>query len=207
METHFKEDLFMSFDIEADGPTPMVNNLLSIGIVGITMDKEIVFTYEANIEPLASHVPDEKCMQTFWLKPEQKLAWDRLQVNKRNYVTVFEELGSQLKELNATYNLRFVAFPACFDWMFLKCYYELAKANSESKERFHDIGFLCECASTLWDVYKEKNNLTSTTFAGDLFKRWGEFDEKTNHMALSDAIVQGKFYVTLLKQLNIKLFE
>ena len=64
-----KEKLFLSFDIESDGPTPMTNNLLSIGIIGITMDEKIIFEYEANIEPLVTHVQDNQCMQTFWLKP------------------------------------------------------------------------------------------------------------------------------------------
>jgi hypothetical protein len=200
--TNNKEKLFLSFDIESDGPTPIVNNLLSIGIVGINMDEEIVFEYQANIEPLATHIQDTQCMQTFWLKPEQKIAWDFIQENKRNYIVVFEELGQKLKELSHKYNLKFVAHPACFDWMFFKCYYELAKSNSQDKECFYDIGYSCECSSTLWNYYKKSNKLTSIQ-ADQLFKYLGEFDESLNHMALSDAKVQGKFYVKLLKKLTI----
>ena len=197
-----KEKLFLSFDIESDGPTPIINNLLSIGIVGITLDEKIVFEYEANIEPLESHTQDTTCMQTFWLKPEQKTAWERLQMNRRNYISVFEDLGVKLKELDSKYKLKFVAHPACFDWMFLKCYYELARTNSQNKECFYDIGYQCECSSTLWNLYKQLNKLNSTQ-ANELFKYLGEFDETSNHMALSDALVQGKFYVKLLKKLTI----
>lgn len=74
--TDNKEKLFLSFDVETDGPTAIINNLLSIGIVGITMDEKIIFEYEANIEPLETHTQDIKCMETFWLKPEQKKSWD-----------------------------------------------------------------------------------------------------------------------------------
>jgi hypothetical protein len=200
--TDNKEKIFLSFDIESDGPTPMINNLLSIGIVGITIDEKIVFEYEANIEPLATHVQDNQCMQTFWLKSEQKLAWEHLQTNRRNYIEVFEELGLKLKELDSKYKLKFVAHPACFDWMFVKCYYELAKSNSHDKGCFYDIGYQCECASTLWNCYKQSNKLSSQQ-ANKLFKEWGEFDENSNHMALSDATVQGKFYIKLLNIMTI----
>lgn len=199
--TNNRENLYLSFDIESDGPTPIVNNLLSIGVVGITIQEEIVFQFQANIEPLESHIEDLECMESFWLKPEQKEALEFLQTNKRNYIEVFEELGLKLKELNKNYKLKFVAHPACFDWMFFKCYYELAKTNSKNKNNFYDIGYHCSCSSTLWDLYK-KNNKLKALEANKLFKYLGEFDEKNNHMALSDAIVQGKFYVKLLKMMT-----
>lgn len=199
---NIKEKLFLSFDVETDGPTPIVNNLLSIGIVGITMNGEIIFEYEANIEPLETHIQDIKCMETFWLKPEQKNSWDYLKINRRNYIDVFEELGLKLKELDSMYELKFVAHPACFDWMFLKCYYELAKTNSHNEKSFFEIGYKCECSSTLWNYYKHTNKLNSNQ-ANELFKVLGVFDENSNHMALSDAKVQGRFYVGLLKKLTI----
>jgi hypothetical protein len=40
----------------------MVNNLLSIGMIGITMDEQIVFEYEANIDQFDLHVQDTQCM-------------------------------------------------------------------------------------------------------------------------------------------------
>lgn len=196
-----KEKLFLSFDIESDGPTPMLNNLISIGIVGITLDEKIIFEYATNIEPLPTHIQDLHTMQTFWLKPEQKLAWDYLHINKRNYIEVFEDLGVKLKKLSNKYILKFVAHPACFDWMFLKSYYELAKSNSKNKEYFYDIGYNCLCSSTLWNIYKQINNLSSNQ-ANKLFKEWGEFDEDSNHIAISDARVQGKCYVKLLKKMT-----
>ena len=85
--------------------------------------------------------------------------------------------------------------------MFFKCYYELAKSCSLNKECFYDIGYNCLCSSTLWDCYKQINKLSSTQ-ANKLFKKWGEFDENTNHIAISDARVQGKFYVKLLNKMT-----
>ena len=45
--------------------------------------------------------------------------------------------------------------------MFFKCYYELAKSNSQDKGCFYDIGYQCECSSTLWNYYKQSNKLSS----------------------------------------------
>lgn len=193
-----KPILYLSFDIEADGSVPIINNLLSIGICGIDINEKIIFEYEANIEPLESHVQETKCMEEFWLKPEQKEAWDYLHTNRRNYIEVFENLGLELKNLAQTYKLKFVAHPACFDWMFFKSYYELAKSNSENKESFYDIGYQCLCSSTLWDYYKNFNKLTSIE-ANKLFNELGEFDPEQNHKASADAKVQGKFFIKLNK--------
>jgi hypothetical protein len=126
---------------------------------------------------------------------------EKLQINKCNYIDVFEDLGFKLKELSKSYQLKFVAHPACFDWMFFKCYYELAKSNSPDKECFYDIGYQCICSSTLWDYYKKVNKLSSKE-ANKLYKIMEKFDAKSNHIAISDATLQGKFYISLLKKMN-----
>lgn len=195
-----KTVLYLSFDIESDGPTPILNNLLSIGICGITLQEEIIFEFEKNIESLPNHFPDDECMKNFWLKPEQKKAFEYLQTNRHNYIEVFENLGLELKKLAEKYELVFVAYPSCFDWMFFKCYYELAKSNSKNKTNFYDISYKCECSSTLFDYYIKNNNLSSSE-SKKLFKHLGEVDPSSNHMALQDAIVQGKLYVKLLKKM------
>lgn len=196
-----KQTLYLSFDVETDGPSPLVNNLLSIGIVGFEENTGTeVFEFNTNIFPLPTHTPDTKCMETFWLKPQQKEAWEYLQTDRKNYITVFEDLTYKLFVLSNKYELVWIAYPACFDWMFLKSYYELAKSNSINKKDFYDIGYECVCISSLFDWYKKINNITSSQ-ASQLFNELGEFDSKTNHFASADARVQGKFYIGLLKKM------
>jgi len=196
-----KQILYLSFDVETDGPSPLVNNLLSIGIVGFEENTGTeVFEFETNIIPLPTHTPDIKCLETFWLKPEQKEAWDYLKINKKNYIQVFEDLSCKLSILSNKYKIVWIAQPACFDWMFLKSYYELAKSNSTNKKDFYDIGYRCVCVSTLFDWYKKVHNLNSSQ-SFKLFNELGEFDAKTNHRALADARVQGKFYLGLVKKM------
>ena len=179
----------------------MLNNLLSIGIVGLEAESgKIVFEFEANIKPLDNHVQDIQCMKSFWLKPKQQKAWNYLQTNQKPYTQIFEELSLALNNLALYYKIEFVAYPACFDWMFFKCYYELAKSTSTNKESFYDIGYECLCISTLWDNYKKSHNINSNE-ANKMFRDLGEFNENVNHYAIEDARVQGKFYYKLLNMI------
>ena len=196
-----KQILYLSFDVETDGPSPLVNNLLSIGIVGFEENTgSEVFEFQANIIPLPTHTPDAQCMETFWLKPEQKEAWDYLNTNKRDYIDIFEDLSCKLTVLSNKYKLVWIAHPACFDWMFFKSYYDLAKSNSLNKKDFYDIGYQCVCISTLFNWYRKTHNLNSSQ-SFQLFNELGEFDVKTNHRASADARVQGKFYIGLKKKM------
>lgn len=197
-----KKTLYLSFDVETDGPSPLVNNLLSIGIVGFEENTQIeVFEFETNIIPLPTHTPDTLCMETFWLKPEQKEAWNYLNTNQRNYIEVFEDLSKKLLVLSNTYKFVWIAYPSCFDWMFFKSYYDMAKSNSLNKNYFYDIGYECICISTLFDWYRKTHNLTSSQSL-QLFNELGEFNTKTNHRALADARVQGKLYLGLVKKMS-----
>lgn len=208
-----KSQLYLSFDVETDGPTPMINNLLSIGIVGLDVNYVIRYKFEANIEPFFTHVPDKKTMETFWLLPEQEKAWAYLQTNKQNYVFVFERIGRELKQLEAEYTLVFVAQPACFDWMFFKCYYENARANSDTPYDFYDIGYSCVCASTLWKNYKAVNNISSkesivlqkqmSTIPEQIL---ADFSNYCEHCAIYDALKQGFFFVSLLKNFGLNKY-
>lgn len=122
--TKIKPSLYLSFDIETDGDNPMLNSMISIGFCGMTDELSIVFEYQANIEPLEGHVQNHKCME-FW--ENNKNAWNATQINKRYYADVMVELSNHFTELNKLYNLKFIAMPSCFDWMFFKSYYELAQ--------------------------------------------------------------------------------
>jgi hypothetical protein len=198
-----KKTLYISFDIETDGPTPLVNNMLSIGLVGIDSNLEIHWTFESNIEPLEFHSPDSTCME-FWTKPENKTAYDHMFLNRLSYYDSMYKIGTELNTLSQKYNLIFVAQPACFDWMFFKSYYEYSKKmlSDTQIKNMYNLGFKCECISTLWTCYKKINKITNKE-GNKLYNNLGNLDASTEHMALSDAIVQGTFYVKLLKLLKI----
>jgi DNA polymerase III alpha subunit (gram-positive type) len=190
--------LFLSFDVETDGTNPSTNNLLSIGICGITKTKQIIFAFSENVYPLPTHIQNEQTMQ-FWNKPENANAWKALLENRKDYKTVFKTLSDSLRELAKTYKLVFVAHPSAFDWMFLKCYYEMAQ--HELNDAFFDIGYTCVCISTMWKTYVAIHKLNKTD-ATELEKQLSVLsgdNEGMEHVAIYDARNQGMFYVNLLE--------
>lgn len=198
-----KPNLYLSFDIESDGNNPMLNNMISIGFYGLDDNLTKIFEFEANIEKLEGHESDPECMTTFWNLPENQGAWDYLQQNKKKYIDVMAELSWHFKTLSETYKLIFVAHPSAFDWMYFKCYYELARQNLIQKDpslKMHNIGYSCECSSTLWNLYKRQNNLSSNA-ASKVYKEISEVDESKEHIAIEDARCQGIAYVKLRNNL------
>jgi hypothetical protein len=207
-----KKVAYLSFDIETDGPDPIHNNMISIGIYGIDDELNNIFSYQANIEELEGHVPDQKCMNTFWLKSAQQEAYEFLQTDKRNYMDVCVDLSDKFNELNKEYEIKFVAGPACFDWQFFHCYYQMAKkhVNVNISDTMYDIGYKCHCSSAIWDLYVKKNKLTNKE-AQSVWNRMGEVNPKKVHFALEDAKCQALVYIktkhALLKDDPIRSFS
>lgn len=180
--------LYLSFDIETDGNNPMLNNMISIGFCGMTDDLLRVFEYQANLEPLEGHVQDPICME-FWAK--NQIAWLATQTNKRFYVDVMKELSNHFTELSKKYNLKFIAMPSCFDWMFFKSYYEVSRDKN-----FYDIGFKCICISSYFDSYCDARNMRSKDKEA-LKLQLMEYNKNVDHFALEDAKCQAKLYIKI----------
>ncbi len=56
------QEIYISTDIEADGPIPGQNSMLSFGSAAYTKEKNLISTFEVNLECLegASVDPDTK---------------------------------------------------------------------------------------------------------------------------------------------------
>jgi len=176
----------ISIDVETDGPTPMKNNLLSIGLCGITNIGEEKFAVKYNIKSLEGHIADEQTMK-FWSGfPDM---WKAINTDPEDYKDVFLKISDELKILAKNYKIIFSAGPACFDWMFFKCYYELANNGT-----FYDIGFQCYCQSTTWNLLKKIKKISPEK--SNAFKEL--FTKDGLHDPLSDARNQAKFYNFIL---------
>ena len=193
-----KPILYLSFDIETDGSNPLCNNMLSLGIYGLDKDDKEIMTFYANFNELEGHTQDKKCMEDFWAY--NLIAWERTQQNKEDLCVIFERLSDILNNLTLEYKLEYLAMPACFDWMFLKSYYEYAKSNNENIT--YDIGFKCTCMSTLLKTYKIQQNMTSKQ-GNDFEQSLLPIDKSLIHDALYDAKIQGIRFVKLSRIMNL----
>ena len=57
--------LFAHFDIEADGPSPALNNMISIGVVFTNQKGDEVGNFLGDIEPLDGHAEDSATIKEF----------------------------------------------------------------------------------------------------------------------------------------------
>lgn len=178
---------FASFDIETDGNNPGQYSMRSIG-VAVFVEGELtpVDTFYAHIKPVFKDM-DPKC-KVFWSKHQAQ--WQHINTNMISIEECMSNLSIWLSDLSdrQRYNIKWVANPSNFDWMFLKCNYELYGPVPK-----YDIGFYCHDLSSLMRVYLKMHDINDkqafmARLAGDL---------KYTHNALDDALYQGVIYVQL----------
>src|SRR5262245_60404888 len=70
---YWMTEIYVSTDVEADGPIPGPNSMLSFGSAAYTASKNLLDTFTANLELLPGASPDLKTMEWWKTKPE---AWE-----------------------------------------------------------------------------------------------------------------------------------
>ena len=78
-----KKIIFLSVDVETDGPVPGLYSMLSIGLAAFNVHNEIIWEQEINLFPLEDASKDRKTME-WWQEEEQKEAWEHLLINQQN---------------------------------------------------------------------------------------------------------------------------
>ena len=179
------DEIYISTDIETDGPIPGPHSMLSFGSAAYTRDKRLLATFEANLELLPGASGDAKTMEWWATQPE---AWaaarERLQepaVAMARYVEWLAGLPGKPV---------FVAYPAGFDFMFV--YWYLVKFTGGSPFSFSALDMKTFAMALLGGDYREasKRNMP---------RHW--FDELPHtHKALDDAIEQGALFCNMLKE-------
>lgn len=190
MDPHMKwlngAEIYVSTDIEADGPIPGVNSMLSFASAAFSAGGELQSTFSANINLLDGAVQDKKTME-FWDKNKAAYEATRFETiapfnAMHAYVGWLEELGKKPV---------FVGYPAAYDFMFVYWYLMRFVGRSPFSHSALDIKTLA--FSVMKRPYREcvKKNMP---------KRWFDVDAKHTHRAIDDAIEQGKLFCAILKE-------
>src|SRR4051812_22057087 len=66
-------EIYVSTDVETDGPIPGVNSMLSFGSAAYTADKKLVSTFSANLKTLPGASGDPRTMEWWKSQPD---AWE-----------------------------------------------------------------------------------------------------------------------------------
>lgn len=180
-------EIYISTDVETDGPIPGPHSMLSFGSAAFTADKQMLGTFSANLKLLDGASGDPKTMAWWQTQPE---AWAACRADTRAPGQVMPEYVKWLKGLPG--KVVFVAYPAGFDFLFV--YWYLIRFAGESPFSHSALDMKTLAMALLGTNYRDstKRNMPS---------RW--FDEAPHtHVALDDAIEQGRLFCNMLAELK-----
>lgn len=178
-------EIYVSTDVETDGPIPGPNSMLSFASAVYRGDKTLLGTFSANLHLLPGATGDPRTLQ--WWR-EHQAAYD---ATRRD----LEEPASAMKRYVAWVNALpgrpvFVAYPAGFDFLFV--YWYLIRFAGESPFSFSALDVKTYAMAVLKTDYRD-------TVKANMPTRW--FDNLPHtHVALEDAIEQGTMFCNMLAE-------
>lgn len=199
-----KPEIYVSTDVEADGPIPGVNSMLSFGSAAYLADKTLVSTFTANLKTLPGATADPKTMEWWKNQPE---AWKVCRENLQSPEKAMKDYLAWLKRLPGV--PVFVGYPAAYDFLFV--YWYLIRFAGESPFSHSALDIKTLAMVLLKSGYRQatKKNMPKKWFdppssrqsAG--LRRAGPL--RHSHVALDDAIEQGALFCNMLVELKKQL--
>ena len=180
-----KPEIYVSTDVETDGPIPGPHSMLSFASAAYLADKTLLGTYSANLELLPGSQGHPKTMRWWATQPE---AWKACRNATRPPEEVMPEYVSWVRELPG--KPVFVAYPAGFDFTFV--YWYLMRFAGESPFSFAALDVKTYAMALLKKPYRQSSKR-------NMPRRWFD-DLPHNHIALDDAIEQGAMFCNMLAE-------
>lgn len=184
-------ELYVSLDIETDGPVPGMNSMLALGASAFTKDGTPRGLWYHTFYPLLDAAPNPATMEWWKTQPE---AWAEVERDRRwphKMMPNFVEWLDSLKHKDSE-KLVAAAWPAAFDFSFVNYYCHRFVGRNP-------LGFAC------LDIRSLAQGLTYSRGYYDLRENQikelqGQVDntDLRPHVALDDAIGQGRLLVALL---------
>lgn len=179
------KEVYVSTDVETDGPIPGPNSLLSFGSAAFLADKTLIGTFSANLETLPGAAGDPKTMAWWETQPE---AWAACRENPEPPEVVMPRYAAWLRSLPG--RPVFVGYPAAFDFLFV--YWYLIRFAGESPFSHSALDIKTFAMAMLGTDYR-------SAVKRAMPRRW--FDDMPHtHVALDDAIEQGRLFCNMLAE-------
>lgn len=179
------EELYLSTDVETDGPIPGPHSMLSFASAAYRADKTLVGTFSANLETLPGAAGHPETM-AFW--KENPAAWEACRTNPEPPEAAMARYVAWIESLEG--KPVFVAYPAGFDFLFV--YWYLIRFTGRSPFSHSALDVKTFAMALLKKPYREstKRNMP---------RRW--FDPLPHtHVALDDAVEQGALFCNMLAE-------
>ena len=178
-------EIYVSTDVETDGPIPGPYSMLSFGSAAYRADRTRVATFTANLETLAGAASHPDTMAWWAGRPE---AWKACRRDLQSPAAAITAYVAWLEALPGP--PVFVGYPAGFDFLFV--YWYLIRFAGRSPFSFSAIDIKTFAMAVLGTDYRATTKKTMP-------KRWFGPARHT-HVALDDAIEQGELFLNLLAE-------
>jgi hypothetical protein len=179
------KEIYVSTDVEADGPIPGPHSMLSFGSAAYLADGSMCSTYSANLHTLPGAAADPST-KAFW--DENPEAWAACRTDPQEPAAAMQRYLEWLQALPG--KPVFVGYPASYDFMFV--YWYLIRFTGKSPFSHSALDIKSYAMAVLKLPYREsvKRNMPA---------RW--FPEAPHtHVALDDAIEQGALFCNMLRE-------
>jgi len=179
------KEIYVSTDVETDGPIPGPHSMLSFASAAYTADKRVVTTFAANLETLPGASGHPATMEWWKNNPE---AWEACRKDVREPAAAMASYLAWLRGLPG--KPVFVAYPAGFDFLFV--YWYLIRFTGESPFSFSALDIKTFAMALMGCGYRDavKRNMP---------KHWFD-DLPHSHRALDDALEQGALFCNMLAE-------
>jgi hypothetical protein len=178
-------EIYISTDIETDGPIPGPHSMLSFASAAFRENGAMVSTFTRNLELLPGATGHPATME-WWARNRQ--AWEACRTNLAEPATAMHEYVSWLVALAG--RPVFVAYPVGFDFLFV--YWYLMRFVGQSPFSFSALDIKTYAMAILRTGYRDatKRNMP---------RRWFP-PRRHTHVALDDAIEQGEIFCKMLAE-------
>jgi hypothetical protein len=186
-------EIYLSVDVEADGPTPGPYSMLSFGIAAFTIDKVLLSTFTRNLELLPGATQHPRVMAWWSSTPDNAAAYGRTREDVQPIKESMLACDAWCKSLRAYGKPCAVGAPAAYDYgAFL--YWYLVYALGDIPELGFSALDLKSFAMGMLPGTRYRS-LGKSTFDPN----WFDDDTPHTHVALDDAIEQGTIIVNAIR--------
>ncbi|HLO62032.1 MAG TPA: exonuclease [Azonexus sp.] len=176
-------EIYVSTDIETDGPVAGRHSMLSLGSAAYAADKTLLATFSANLETVPGLVADERTTLWWATQPE---AWLACRQNLETPAAAMRRYVAWLRALPG--RPVFVAYPAAFDFPFVQWYLE--RYAGDNPFGYAVIDIKTYAMAVLRQPYRASGKQAMPA-------AW--FDPAPHtHVALDDALEQGALFCNML---------
>jgi hypothetical protein len=194
------EEIYISTDIEADGPIPGEYSMISLGSVALDENGDILEKFYEKLERIPGAKQHPQTMG-FW--EENKEAYSEATSGAKPLKEVMNKYADWLEEISNKHKkkLYFLAYPATWDFMFVS-WYLIKFVKRYEKNHFLDIPFHHQGVDIRTFAMVQLKKPYSESGTSSMPKRWltEKSENLMEHKAIDDALNQGLMFIKILKE-------